>query len=76
MPIRPHGVLPNSAGDPEKSRTTAPRGGSTSPGMTNVSPVRVDARPIQADLDQTCFTTSEAGKRTFFWEAYLSSAAR
>lgn len=25
---------------------------------------------------QTCFTISEAGKRTFFWEAYLSSSAR
>ena len=25
---------------------------------------------------QTCFTTSEAGKRTFFWDAYLSSSAR
>lgn len=25
---------------------------------------------------QTCVTTSEAGKRTFFWEAYLSSSAR
>jgi len=25
---------------------------------------------------QTFVTTSEAGKRTFFWEAYLSSSAR
>ncbi len=35
-----------------------------------------DRKVLMAPGLQTCCTTSEAGKRTFFWEAYLSSSAR
>ena len=39
-------------------------------------PARTEGHRLCPVDAQTCFTTSEAGKRTFFWDAYLSSSAR